>query len=241
MDAGSGGLASNASPGAGKAIASQLPSVQEQQHAGLPRERLGTITTTLQKFGPNTFHSTLGSFVPSHPSGIFPPPEPSASQPPPLAGPALQSPYMAMGPVSHMSNRISGVNELLGDQGQTSTKAKIPFPIDWESGSRTQDEKRERNRRASEQSRGKSKMIAILQEKVSQLNKQIQSLTEQRDFYRNERDIYKRFVSEGISSAAMPPRPHTPTPLYCYSPSTACRSDQPSTAIIAKKPLARQA
>ncbi|RAO71433.1 uncharacterized protein BHQ10_007445 [Talaromyces amestolkiae] len=205
-----------------------------------------------QASSPSTPHSTFSSFVPSPSitSGILPPLGQSASLPPSSVGldSASQSPFMGMDPLSRTPSRMSGSRygddahsgvaypgptDLLsqaGNQVQYSGSPMIPVTIDLKSGSRSQAEKRKANSDASRRFRNRKKNEAALEQRINQLNEQMQFLTEERDFYRNERNFFRDTLSEHVGIAQMPPRPSSPAPQRRYTQSTASPGDQPSPA-----------
>lgn len=198
-----------------------------------------------QASSPSTPHSTFSSFAPSPSttSGILPPLGQSASIPPSSVDSISQSPYMGMDPLSRTPSRMSGSRygddhnssvaypgptNLLSQANQYGGSPMIPVTIDLKSGSRSQAEKRKANSDASRRFRNRKKNEAALEQRINQLNEQIQFLTESRDFYRNERDVFRSALSENISIAQIPPRPSSPVPSRRCNQSTASPSDQPS-------------
>lgn len=202
-----------------------------------------------QASSPSTPHSTFSSFAPSPSitSGILPPLGQSASLPPSVDS-TSQSPFMGMDPLSRTPSRMSGSrygddahsgvvypgpNDLLSQAGnhiQYGGSPMIPVTIDLKSGSRSQAEKRKANSDASRRFRNRKKNEAALEQKINQLNEQMQFLAEERDFYRNERDFFRDTLSEHVGIAQMPPRPPSPVPPRRYTQSTASPGDQPSPA-----------
>ncbi|KAI7968124.1 hypothetical protein EIK77_000232 [Talaromyces pinophilus] len=178
-----------------------------------------------QTCNPSTPHSTFSSFAtsPSITSGILPPLGQAAS-----LSPSVDSRY---GDDPNSKVAYPGPTDLLGQAGnqvQYGGGPMIPVTIDLKSGSRSQAEKRKANSDASRRFRNRKKNEAALEQKIDQLNEQLQILTEERDFYRNERDFFRDTLSEHIGVAQMPPRPASPAPSRRYTQSTTSPGDQPS-------------
>ncbi|EEA21891.1 hypothetical protein TMatcc_008685 [Talaromyces marneffei ATCC 18224] len=202
-----------------------------------------------QASSPSTPHSTFSSFAPSPSitSGILPPLGQPTSLPPSAVDSASQSPYMGMDPLSRTPSRMSssrygddphsiaypGPNDMLGqagNHGQYSGGPMIPLTIDLKSGSRSQAEKRKANSDASRRFRNRKKNEAALEQRINQLNEQLQFLTEERDFYRSERDFFRDTLGQHVGTSQMPSRPPSPSPSRRYLQSTASPGDQPSPA-----------
>jgi hypothetical protein len=133
----------------------------------------------------------------------------------------------------HPGVTYPGPTDLLGQAGnqvQYGGGPMIPVTIDLKSGSRSQAEKRKANSDASRRFRNRKKNEAALEQKINQLNEQLQFLTEERDFYRSERDFFRDTLGQHVGIAQMPSRPPSPSPPRRYTQSTASPGDQPSPA-----------
>ncbi|EED16458.1 conserved hypothetical protein [Talaromyces stipitatus ATCC 10500] len=216
------------------------------------RHPSGGIATnpSSQASSPSTPHSTYSSVAQSSPSiasGLLPPLGQSTSLAPSLVDSASQSPFMGMDPLSRTPSRMSGPRygddhpgvaypgptDLLSQVGnhvQYGGGPMIPVTIDLKSGSRSQAEKRKANSDASRRFRNRKKNEAALEQKINQLNEQLQFLTEERDFYRSERDFFRDALSQHVGIAQIPSRPPSPSPSRRYPQSTASPGDQPSPA-----------
>lgn len=207
------------------------------------------INPSSQASSPRTPYSTFSSFAssPSITSTILPPLGQSASLHPSSVDSASQSPFMGMNPLNCTPSHISGLRyredphsgvaypgptDLLSQAGnhvQYDGGPMIPIAIDLKSGSRSQAEKRKANSDASRRFRNRKKNEAALEQRINQLNEQLQSITEETNFYRNERDFFRDKLSEHIGIAQIPPRPPPPSSRRCDQ-STASPNNQPSPA-----------
>ncbi|KUL81993.1 hypothetical protein ZTR_09818 [Talaromyces verruculosus] len=192
-----GSVASNSGTSAEKVTVSQSPSVHQSfaDVYNTPRHGLESSCPTAR----STEHSIcLPKLVISTP-GQNPPPQQHSH---------------------HSTDLLSQA----GNYAQYDGGTKIPVTIDLRSGSRSLAMKRKANSDASRSFRNRKKNEAALEQRVNQLNEQLQFLTEERDFYRNERDFFRDTLSEHIGAAQMPPR--SPSPSRRYDQSTASPSDQ---------------
>jgi hypothetical protein len=87
----------------------------------------------------------------------------------------------------------------------------LNLAIDFKTASKTQDEKRKRNRAASKRFRERRK------DWTQELEDSVEKLKRERDFYRRERDFYRGeccfyydFIVDHIGSHMLPPRSHPP-------------------------------
>lgn len=213
-----------------------------------------------QASSPTTPQSTFSSFAPSPSitSGILPPLGQTTSLPPTSLDSASQSPYMGMDPLSRTPSRMSGSRyvddphsgvvypgptDLLSQPGshvQYNGGPMIPVTIDLKSGSRSQAEKRKANSDASRRFRNRKKNEAALEQRIIQLNEQLQFLTEERDFYRQERDFFRNTLSEHVDLSQLSPRPSSPVPSRRYTQSTGSPDDQPSPAGSHQQPISME-
>lgn len=127
-------------------------------------------------------------------------------------------------PPQQYSHHSTDLLSQAGNYVQYNGSAMIPVTIDLRSGSRSLAEKRKANSDASRRFCNRKKNEATLEQRVNQLNEQLQFLTEKRDFYHNERNFFRDALSEHIGVAQMPPR--SPSPSHRYDQSTASPSDQ---------------
>lgn len=241
----------NGKPSIAQLSQHSTPNIRHNQHnrhlsgSGGPATNPNSRTSS-----PNTPQSTYSSFTQSSPSltSLLPPLSHSA----PLASStnsAAQSPFMGMDPLSRASSRMSGgirhgddhqshvsypgPNDLLNHApnvvaGSFGGGPMIPVTIDLKSGSRSQAEKRKANSDASRRFRNRKKNEAALEQKIHQLNDQLQHANEERDFYRSERDFFRDALSQHVGSAQMPSRPPSPLAARRYPRSTTSPGDESS-------------